>query len=71
MTISKEELRKLAKKGFNLCLSREEEERRRGYYALCFVFGSNQADNHVAKVVTRNMELIVDNEFLLLNSIND
>ena len=37
MTIAKEELVKLAKKGFALFSSNDEAERLRGYYALCFL----------------------------------
>ena len=72
MTIAKEELVKLAKRGFALCKAVSFEEKQRGYYALCFCFGSEKA--HVYSKVASGLnstKLLPNLEQELLNSIND
>ena len=72
MTIAKEELVKLAKKGFALLSSKEEAERLRGYYALCFCFGSDRVQKYKECIETSCLDCQVANlEAELLNSIND
>ena len=50
MTISKAELTKLAEQGFTLSKSPHEQERLRGYYALCFVVGSAETARYVDSI---------------------
>lgn len=72
MTISNEELVKLAKRGFFLCRSHKTDDQQRGYYALCFVFGSEKADLY--KKAARGCisdEACPNLEESFLNSIND
>ena len=72
MTISNEELVKLAKRGFFLCRSHKTENQQRGYYALCFVFGSEKADLYIkAARGCISDEACPNLEQELLNSIND
>jgi len=72
VTIAKEELVKLAKKGFALFSSKDEAERLRGYYALCFCFGSDRVRKYKECIETSFLDGQVANmEVALLNSIND
>lgn len=72
MTIAKKELIKLAKKGFSLFSSKDEAERLRGYYALCFCFGSDRVQKYKECIETAYLDKQVANmEAALLNSIND
>lgn len=72
MTISNEELVKLAKRGFFLCRSHKTENQQRGYYALCFVFGSEKADLYMtAARGCISDEACPNLEQSFLNSIND
>ena len=71
MTISKAELTKLAEQGFTLSKSSHEQDRLRGYNALCFVVGSAETARYVDSIKNKQAQLTQLLEERILNHIND
>lgn len=71
MTISKAELTKLAKQGFTLSKSPHEQDRLRGYNALCFVVGAVETTRYVDSIKNKQAWLTQLLEQRILNHIND
>ncbi len=71
MTIAKAELVKLAEQGFTLSKSPHEQDRLRGYYALCFVVGSAETAQYVDSIKNKQAQLTQLLEQRILNHIND